>query len=594
MAKLLWWEFENSLADSSGNGLVGTIVGTDSAPSYGLETGSTTKYGKNLLSNATPANSPYVKTSSVTTLTPTRFTLKWKGTPVSNAGVAIQGLVCCTVQVSGAQGYFLCIEGGVFKVYLSVGAGWQTVTGTTAVVYGTKYTVHAVFNETDIRLYVNGAAEGAPAAAATYNKGVNSFYVGNYSSYLSRSNANHGHVWLDDTAFSAAEVLTDYTTDDANFGAAAMTAPLPSAKVTIPQMSATAPLPIASAGGYWCDYAKMTAAMPTVFAYAEQIGTRGSMLAPLPSASVKVLEWLTATLTAPMPTISAYCLNGTKGDLVGATMPSFTIVGSEAGKLWNATMPRFTMAGAQALVYYGSLVGGKMGFSGEGLEAGKLWDGKVPAFTMAGEGLQGSIGNLVGAVVPVFSLGTVVCYTSSTGNLVGAIMPAFTMAGRPVVVIVGASGNIEAIAICPTTGANTEYTNFKFNSFCVINGKVYGASDSGLFLLGGDNDAGTNITAYIETVADDFGIENLKSMPEQIISLKGGAATICHSWRNDYTPIQTILATDEMMSKCIKPGQGVIQRYWATKLSNVAGSVIEKVDTIGYNFDVHRRKVRQK
>lgn len=48
--------------------------------------------------------------------------------------------------------------------------------------------------------------------------------------------------------------------------------------------------------------------------------------------------------------------------------------------------------------------------------------------------------------------------------------------------------------------------NFPFVSYAVIGGKLYGASPNGIFLLEGDTDNGTSISAFFKTFSSNLGI----------------------------------------------------------------------------------------
>jgi outer membrane protein assembly factor BamB len=51
---------------------------------------------------------------------------------------------------------------------------------------------------------------------------------------------------------------------------------------------------------------------------------------------------------------------------------------------------------------------------------------------------------------------------------------------------------------------------FSFNSFIVIDGKLYASSSDGIFLVEGDTDNGTDIDAFFSTFSTDFGVNTKK------------------------------------------------------------------------------------
>jgi hypothetical protein len=60
----------------------------------------------------------------------------------------------------------------------------------------------------------------------------------------------------------------------------------------------------------------------------------------------------------------------------------------------------------------------------------------------------------------------------------------------------GATASWKVLSVNVQNGAVTEYENYQFNSLAHFNGKYLGAGDAGLFLLEGDDDAGTDIASY--------------------------------------------------------------------------------------------------
>ena len=58
--------------------------------------------------------------------------------------------------------------------------------------------------------------------------------------------------------------------------------------------------------------------------------------------------------------------------------------------------------------------------------------------------------------------------------------------------------------------ATTQYKNYQFNSMVKFGNHFLGASDKGLFSLGGNDDDGIGIDAEFEIIATDLGIPNEK------------------------------------------------------------------------------------
>ena len=66
------------------------------------------------------------------------------------------------------------------------------------------------------------------------------------------------------------------------------------------------------------------------------------------------------------------------------------------------------------------------------------------------------------------------------------------------------------------------YENYNFNSACKLNGAYLGAdSASGIHILSGPNDNGAHINASITMGDSDFGLPNIKMIPEIFVDYSG-------------------------------------------------------------------------
>ena len=122
------------------------------------------------------------------------------------------------------------------------------------------------------------------------------------------------------------------------------------------------------------------------------------------------------------------------------------------------------------------------------------------------------------------------------------------------------------------TKAASSYDSFDFTSLINHAGKLYGISDSGLFLLEGDDDAGEPIDAFVLTGKMDFDAAELKRVPYVYAGIKadsgfevsvltdGGA-------RNTYEGN----ATETTETSRVKVGNGLRSRYWQFEIRNIDG-----------------------
>jgi hypothetical protein len=67
------------------------------------------------------------------------------------------------------------------------------------------------------------------------------------------------------------------------------------------------------------------------------------------------------------------------------------------------------------------------------------------------------------------------------------------------------------------------YENYNFNSACQLlaDGKCLACGSDGIYLLDGDDDNGEEIDAFVDLVSSDFGVSNIKMIPELQINFSG-------------------------------------------------------------------------
>lgn len=149
--------------------------------------------------------------------------------------------------------------------------------------------------------------------------------------------------------------------------------------------------------------------------------------------------------------------------------------------------------------------------------------------------------------------------------------------------------------------AVSQYNNYPFNSFAELNGNYYGASSDGLYLLDGDDDAGTAIQAYFRSPLTDFGNPNLKRLPEVYFGYTSSGDMVCkttvtslngvkeeHWYRLEARPAATVGATRETR---VPVGKGLKSVYWQFELHNINGADFE-INTSRFWPMVLTRRVR--
>lgn len=68
--------------------------------------------------------------------------------------------------------------------------------------------------------------------------------------------------------------------------------------------------------------------------------------------------------------------------------------------------------------------------------------------------------------------------------------------------------------------ATSQFDNWHFTSYAVINGQIYGTTSEGLYAIGGSLDDGTQIQASIVYAENDLGIPNSKKFPYVYFTVK--------------------------------------------------------------------------
>ena len=133
----------------------------------------------------------------------------------------------------------------------------------------------------------------------------------------------------------------------------------------------------------------------------------------------------------------------------------------------------------------------------------------------------------------------------------------------------------------PDHDAFTEYANFAFNSYARIGGNYFAASNSGLYRLEGDNDAGAQISAHILTGMLDFGGHMMSRTPRMYFDFSGDSGLAV----SVYTSTDGLRRTEAFTlslptapvdrSACLPLGRGLPSHFWQYRVSNVTGGSLE-------------------
>lgn len=129
------------------------------------------------------------------------------------------------------------------------------------------------------------------------------------------------------------------------------------------------------------------------------------------------------------------------------------------------------------------------------------------------------------------------------------------------------------------------YENYPFNSYAQIGDQIYGATDDGIYLLEGDDDAGDPIAARLRTGLMNFGSNQSKRMEKfyagmttdgtmllKVVTTSPEGDKIAYTYRMNERPVE---ATQE---KRISIGRGLQSVYWQFELTNEDGADFEIAD----------------
>jgi len=158
----------------------------------------------------------------------------------------------------------------------------------------------------------------------------------------------------------------------------------------------------------------------------------------------------------------------------------------------------------------------------------------------------------------------------------------------------------KSLAMNTETGAVSAYENFAFHSFGKLGDVCLGANVLGIFALGGEDDDGQDITAYLRTGFADFkgieGLDNeqLKRLTDIYVGYRSdGALELVMRLDGEdaeYTyPLPAHALAAGLTRQRAQLGRGMKSRYWQIELRNVAGADFE-LDEIGLLLKTISRK----
>ena len=129
----------------------------------------------------------------------------------------------------------------------------------------------------------------------------------------------------------------------------------------------------------------------------------------------------------------------------------------------------------------------------------------------------------------------------------------------------------------------SRYTNYPFNSFMRVGGLYYGATDTGLYQLDGNDDAGTPIAARLRVGMAMLGSRSLKRVPAAYFSytasgdllLKVVIPSPVDGLREAHCYKLKANNTANLGPGRVVIGKGLTSVYWDFAVENIAGADFE-------------------
>lgn len=141
---------------------------------------------------------------------------------------------------------------------------------------------------------------------------------------------------------------------------------------------------------------------------------------------------------------------------------------------------------------------------------------------------------------------------------------------------------ITAWALNPEINAFVEYQNYPFNSYAELDGEYFGGSETGLYVLDGDDDDGDDIDSWVITAINSLGSTKYKRIESAYIGVRtdGSIALGITSTSDNKTVVKDYYEIrshggDTISENSFKPGMGIKSVYMAFELRNIDGADME-------------------
>lgn len=124
--------------------------------------------------------------------------------------------------------------------------------------------------------------------------------------------------------------------------------------------------------------------------------------------------------------------------------------------------------------------------------------------------------------------------------------------------------------------AVTQYAKYNFDSMCKLGDVYLGCNEDGIFELTGSKDNTTDIDAFFELPATDFGLSNQKRIRRAYLGYEADGQLMLEVKDDDDNtrryPINVPLKDLRQHGTTVPVGRDGKGRYWGFKMENVNGS----------------------
>lgn len=135
--------------------------------------------------------------------------------------------------------------------------------------------------------------------------------------------------------------------------------------------------------------------------------------------------------------------------------------------------------------------------------------------------------------------------------------------------------------------AVSEYQGLNFNSLCKIGNRYFGASDTGIYEITGNDDAGTGIATYVQSGLIDFGSTQQKGVSDAYLAVDADGrialgvsvsekSGIAQYW---YAVTPTMAAINNIKMPI---GRGLRGRYWKFDVASESMTEFDAVEVLPY------------